>query len=127
MTTMPRISVVTVTFNACEFIEDCISSILATNQSGLNLEVLVVDNGSTDGTVELLRERYPQLKIIQNDENNYARALNLGIANSEGEFVVISNNDATVHGEWLQGFLEVFREDKKIERCRARFTLPRIN
>jgi GT2 family glycosyltransferase/glycosyltransferase involved in cell wall biosynthesis len=114
MTAAPRISVVTVTFNACEFIEDCVKSILATNQSGVSLEVVVVDNGSTDGTVELLRERYPQLKLLQNDENNYARALNLGIANSEGEFVVISNNDATVHREWLHGFLEVFQTDEKI-------------
>ena len=114
MTSMPRISVLTVTFNAHEFLEGFVNSLLATNQLGLELEIVIVDNGSTDGTLEFLQEHYPNIKLLSNDENNYARALNLGIANSEGEFVVISNNDATVHPEWLQGFLEVFQVDEKI-------------
>jgi len=109
-----RISVLTVTFNGKDFLQDFFTSLLATNQQGLELEIIVVDNGSTDGSVAWVRERYPQVKVFENDENNYARALNLGINQSQGEYVVVSNNDATVHPNWLQGFLDVFRLDEKI-------------
>jgi GT2 family glycosyltransferase len=114
MTSTPRISVITVTFNAIKFLQGFIESLLVTNQLGVELEVVVVDNGSTDGTLELIRDHYPDIKLLQNDENNYARALNLGIEQSEGEFVLISNNDATVDPQWLQGFIEVFQLDEKI-------------
>jgi len=114
MTKSTKITVLTVTFNGKPFLQDYFASLAATNQQGLELEILMVDNGSTDGSVTWVREQYPNITVIQNDENNYARALNLGIRHSEGEFVVISNNDATVHTNWLQGFLSVFKQDAKI-------------
>jgi O-antigen biosynthesis protein len=109
-----RVSVVTVTFNGERFLEEFFSSLLATDQRGLELEIVMVDNGSTDGSVAWVRDNYPQIKVLENDENNYARALNLGIASSNGEYVAVTNNDATVHPNWLQGFLQVFQMDKKI-------------
>jgi len=114
-----RISVVTVTYNASAFIQGYLESLLAADLSGIELEILVIDNGSSDGTVEFLRGQ-PGVKLLQNDENNYARALNIGIADSGGEFVVISNNDATVHPQWLQGFLDVLRADERIGAAQSR-------
>lgn len=114
MTKTPSITVITVTFNGKPFLEDFFTSLLATNQLGLELEIVMVDNGSSDDSVEWVRGQYPQITVLENDRNNYARALNLGIANSEGDYVVITNNDATVHPGWLQGFLDVFQSDDKI-------------
>ncbi len=114
MTSTPRITVVTVSYNAKAFLEDFFTSLYVANQNGLELDIVMVDNGSTDGSVDWVREHYPKVNVLENDENNYARALNLGIASSQGEYVVISNNDATVHPEWLQGFLDVFQLDEKI-------------
>lgn len=127
MTTPVCISVLTVTYNAREFLESYIESLLATNQAGLEVEIIVVDNGSTDGTLEFLGERYPDITALQNDENNYARALNVGIARSRGEFVVISNNDATVDPEWLQGFLEVMQKDDRIGAVQSRIYFAENN
>lgn len=114
MMTLSRVSVLTVTFNGKGFLQEFFNSLLATNQEGLELEIIVIDNGSTDGSVAWLREHFPQIKLLQNDENNYARALNLGIRQAQGEYVVVANNDATVHPNWLLGFLDVFRLDEKI-------------
>jgi GT2 family glycosyltransferase/glycosyltransferase involved in cell wall biosynthesis len=102
------VAVITVTYNAVNFIASFLESLFAADTRHLELTAIVVDNGSTDGTVGLIRERFPAVTVIQNDENNYARALNLGIAGSESDFVAITNNDASVHANWLQGFLPVF-------------------
>lgn len=111
---MTQISILTVTFNAKAFITEFLDSVLAADQQGLSVAITVIDNGSTDGTQALVTSGYPQVTLIENDENNYTRALNLGIAQSSGEFVVIANNDATVDEQWLQGFLGVFRQSEKI-------------
>jgi GT2 family glycosyltransferase len=109
-----RITALTVTFNGMAFVETFFKSLFAVDQRDVVLEVILIDNGSTDGTVDWVRGNFPQVRVIENDENNYARALNIGIANSTGEYVVITNNDATVHPDWLQGFLTVFKQDEKI-------------
>jgi len=124
---MQRISVVTVTYNARDFLEGYLESLLAVDRSEIELEVVVVDNGSVDGTVDVLRSHYPDIKLIQNDENNYARALNLGITHSSGEFVVISNNDATVHPQWLRGFLKVLSTDDRIGAAQSRIYFSENN
>lgn len=114
MTGMIKVTVITVTFNGLPLLETFIQSVLATDQHGVELDIVLVDNGSIDGTVDWVRANYPQVRVLENDENNYTRALNLGIANSAGEYVVIANNDATVHPGWLQGCLHVFQMDAKI-------------
>ncbi|MEZ5503751.1 MAG: glycosyltransferase [Halioglobus sp.] len=114
MTDRTRIAVITVTFNGRAFLDSFFSSLLAVEQEGVELEIVMVDNGSTDGSVAWVREAYPAVAVLENDENNYARALNLGIAHSQAEYVVISNNDATVHPGWLKGFLDVFQSDERI-------------
>ncbi len=108
------VSVITVTYNSGRFIEDFIDSVLAADRGDIDLEVIAVDNGSTDGSLTLLRDKHPNIRLIINDENNYARALNLGIAQSQSDFVVICNNDAAVDHGWLQGFLTVFRRGETI-------------
>ncbi|MFT4520485.1 MAG: GT2 family glycosyltransferase [Halioglobus sp.] len=111
---MPKISVITVTYNPQAFLADFFTSLAAIDQKNIELEVIMVDNGSTDGAVQWVREHHPNVTVLENDENNYTRALNLGISQSSGEYVAIVNNDATVHEQWAQGFLEVFDQEEKI-------------
>ncbi len=114
MTNTPRITVITVAYNARAFLDNFFSSLYGADLNGFELDVVMIDNGSADGSSDWVREHYPHINVLENDENNYARALNLGIASSQGDYVVISNNDALVHPQWLQGFLEVFQLDEKI-------------
>lgn len=117
---MSKIALLTVTFNAMEFIAGFLQSVNATDQSGIELDIYVIDNGSTDGTQAFLRERYPEVNLIENDENNYTRALNVGIAQTSSDFVLIANNDATVDKQWLQGLLEVIETDAKIAAVQSK-------
>jgi len=114
MSSLPRIAILTVTYNASAFLENFFASLMAADQSGMEVEIVVIDNGSTDGSVEWIRARYPRVRVLENDENNYTRALNLGIAATDSDFVVITNNDATVHRDWLAGLLAVLQGNDRI-------------
>jgi GT2 family glycosyltransferase len=127
MMTTPRISVLTVTFNGRGFLDGFFASILAISQQDVELEIIMVDNGSTDGSVDWVREAYPQVTVLLNDENNYARALNLGIAHATGDYIAITNNDATVHPGWLHGFLDVFKRDEKIGAVQSKIFFAEKN
>jgi GT2 family glycosyltransferase len=121
------IAVLTVTYNAAEFLENFLASLMATDKSGLDVEIVVIDNGSTDGSVAWVREHYPLVRVLENDENNYTRALNLGIAATDSEYVVITNNDATVHAEWLTGMLETIQTDDAIGAVQSKILFAETN
>lgn len=114
MTTTDTVTVITVTFNSKPFLREYFDSVLAADRSGLDLEIIVVDNGSSDDSVEWTREHYPAIRVLENDRNNYARALNLGIHEASGDFVVISNNDATVQPGWLTSLVRAAKSDVAI-------------
>lgn len=114
MTTNDTVTVITVTYNSRPYLRAYFDSLLATDRTGLELEIIVVDNGSTDDSVAWTREHYPAIRVLENDRNNYARALNLAIRESDGEFVVISNNDAEVRPGWLTGLVAAAKADPRI-------------
>lgn len=107
------VTAITVTYNAGEFVEPFLDSMAALDTDGVDFRLIAVDNGSADGTPDKLRAHPFDVTVIENDENNYARALNLGIAASDSEFVVVVNNDATAARGWLKGFLPVFEQNPK--------------
>ena len=85
-----RISVLTVTFNAIEFIESFLLSLMEVDAQNIDLEIIIVDNGSSDASVSLVREKFPDVIIIENEQNNYAGALNLEIDMAQGTFRAIT-------------------------------------
>ena len=113
----PRASVVVVTWNGRDFNRLCLESLLARTEWP-NLEILVVDNGSTDGTRDLLEaieERDSRVRVIFHDENRgFAAACNAGLAAATGEILVILNNDTVVTRGWLTALARHLAADPKL-------------
>ena len=107
--TIPRASIVIVTYNNLALNKLCLESVLR-NTEQLNYEVIVVDNNSSDGTPEFLRQlaaEHPHVRVILNPANHgFARANNQGIAASTGESIVLLNNDTVVPVGWLSRLLK---------------------
>ena len=102
----PRCAVVLVCWNNRVYLEPCLSSLFDI-VDGDAFEVVVVDNGSTDGSQDMLRERFPNVQLIQNEANvGLGRASNQGIEATSAPFVLLLNNDTIVNGASLNALIE---------------------
>ncbi len=100
------LSVVIVNYNVKYYLEQCLESVRRASQ-GLQVEVFVVDNLSTDGSVPYLRERFPEVTFIENNENvGFARANNQAIRQSRGEYVLLLNPDTILCEDTLRHFVD---------------------
>ena len=90
------ISVVIVTWNSLKYIRECLTTVDA-GRGSLSMEVIVVDNASSDGTQEVVRREYPWACLIDSGDNlGFARGNNLGIAHSHGKYLALVNSDVNV-------------------------------
>ncbi len=102
---MPDVSVIVVNWNTRDLLSDCLDSLVRT-AGDIDVEVIVVDNGSTDGSQAMLRSRFPQARLIQNDENvGFAKANNQALAQSQGRYALLLNSDALLRANTLSTLL----------------------
>ena len=98
---MPAVSVIIVSYKVRYYIEQCLNSVL---RSVPDAQILVVDNKSDDGSVEFLRERFPQAEIIANDYNaGFGKANNMALAKAAGKYVLFLNPDTVVAERTVPG------------------------
>ncbi|MFW5972851.1 MAG: glycosyltransferase, partial [Bacteroidota bacterium] len=87
------VSVIIVNYNVCEFLEQALQSVYRA-AGKLNVEIFVVDNDSADGSAAMVRRRFPDVRLIVNDENSgFSRANNQGIREALGRYLLILNPD----------------------------------
>jgi hypothetical protein len=102
---VPDLSIVLVCWNNKDYLEPCLRSL---SEAGVRtrFDVVVVDNGSTDGSQAMLRETFPHVELIQNDHNTgLSRASNQGIDATSGRYVLLLNNDTLVNGASLDALV----------------------
>ena len=99
----PDVSVVVVTWNAREHVERCLDSVRGR-------DVVVVDNGSTDGTVELVRERFPEVRLVEQANVGMGGGNNAGMRIAEGRYFFLLNSDAWVEADALDRLI-AFADD----------------
>jgi len=105
----PLISIIVLNYNAGELLLNCIDSIKKSEYQ--NLEVIVVDNISTDKSQETCKEKFPDVKLIQNKKNfGYCEGNNIGIREAKGDFIVILNPDTIVESNWLNELISAYRD-----------------
>jgi len=107
-------AVVVVTYDALPWIEDCLASVRGE-------QVVVVDNGSRDGTVALVRERFPEVRLVESENRGLGAGWNVGIRETESRYVLLLNADAWLVGDALAR-LVAFAD----ERPRAAVVGPRL-
>jgi GT2 family glycosyltransferase len=111
----PLVSVVIPTHNRKEKLIRLINSILKSNYPKDKIEIIVVDDASTDGTSEDLRKCFPTVKVITNPRESFlAGSRNVGILDSKGDFIFLIDDDNVVDPNTLSELVKVMQEDEKI-------------
>ncbi len=112
----PLVSVVNVTWNGKELLKKYLPSL--SNLKYPNYEVIIVDNASTDGSIEFVRENYPELKVIQNETNlGTAEGSNVAIAQAKGEYIFWVSNDMEFDPHILNHLVARCQSDETIGIC----------
>src|SRR5215472_12083144 len=107
------VSVTLVTYNSGRFIKRCLESVLA--QRYLAKEIIVIDNASTDGTIDILEQFEDRCRILYNDENiGFAAAQNQAIAISSGDWVLTLNPDVLLLPNFIQALVDAGQIDPRI-------------
>ncbi len=109
----PKVSIIIITYNQYEYTSKCIKSLLKyTNES---FEIVVIDNASKDDSGNKIKKDFPGVHVFCNKENlGFPKAVNQGIVQSKGDYVLILNNDTVVTAGWLERMIEVAESDPKI-------------
>jgi len=114
-----KVSVIILNWNGKHHLERCLSSVL--EQTYSNFEVILVDNGSTDGSVEFVRGRFPEVRIIWNEENlGFAAGNNAAIIATRGDYVATLNNDTQVDPHWLSELVNAAETTPKVGMCASK-------
>ena len=103
---MPQLSIIIVNYRVPYFLEQCLQSVRVAAR-GLEVEVIVVDNASGDGSIEYLRPRFPEVRFLESATNlGFGRASNWGYRESRGEYILFLNPDTLLSEESLRGPLQ---------------------
>jgi len=109
---MPELSIIILTFNSIKFIKPCLHSIF--DQDYQDFEVIIVDNGSRDGTANFVKENIPQVSLIENKENLGAcKARNQGIEIAKGEWILTLDCDVTLEKDFLKKIMSFIKDSEE--------------
>ena len=115
----PKTSIVILNWNGQKYLEKFLPSVLATTYT--NFEVVVADNGSTDGSVLFLEKNYPQIQIIRFEKNlGFAKGYNEALKKVVADYYVILNSDVEVQPGWLGPAIELLEKDKQNAACQPK-------
>jgi len=119
---MHPISIIIVNWNGQRYLATCLPTVFA--QDFADFAVILVDNGSTDGSLAYVRAHFPQVRLIENETNlGFAAANNQGIRASNSEFVALLNNDTQVATNWLSAMWQAMAADSAVGMCAAKMVL----
>ena len=120
---MPAVTVIIPNYNGKRFLAPCLDALQA--QSTRDFEILVIDNGSEDGSVEFLREHYPGIRLIALPENTgFTGAVNTGAAASETEYILLLNNDTVPETRFVEELLRGIAARPKAFSCGSCMLTP---
>lgn len=118
-------SVIVLGWNGRPYLEDCLASLLDQDLPREQYEVMYVDNGSVDGSADLVRERFPDVRVLALDHNHgYCEGNNIGFRETRGEFVFFLNQDTVLHRACLNELLAAVRSSPRIVAAHSNIIQP---
>jgi GT2 family glycosyltransferase len=106
------VSILIVTYQCGAEARDCLTSIYENTGDGVDFEVVVLDNASRDGTADMIRSEFPQVRLLALDENiGFAAGVNRAAEEAEGEYLMLLNPDTVVHEDAVANFVGFARRD----------------
>lgn len=107
-----EVTIVIPNYNGLRFLEDCLTSLEAQPYPA---HVLVVDNGSTDGSAEWIKENHKEAEVICLKENTgFSKAVNIGIRKAETPYVILLNNDTKVKAGFTEALVRAVKKSERI-------------
>lgn len=111
---MAELSIIIVNWNAKDYLDKCLRSLIADTKL-IDAEIIVVDNASNDGSVEMIGNCFQQIRLIQNSDNlGFAKANNIGILNSSGKYVCLVNSDVLVLPNCLKPLINYLKKHNNV-------------
>lgn len=118
----PTIAIVILNWNGRSFLEKFLPFVTASICAGA--EVIIADNASTDDSVSFLRERYPQLRVIEMDKNRgFAGGYNEALRHVDSDYYVLLNSDVEVKPGWLEPMIDLMESDPSIGACQPKILM----
>jgi len=118
------LSIIIVNYNTKQLTLDCISSVFQSITS-YRYEVILIDNASSDGSVEAIQDQFPEVKIISNNENTgFSRANNQGIQIAGGSYVLLLNSDTVIEATTLDTMIRYMETHPKVGASGCKLILP---
>ena len=116
---MNKVTIVIPNWNGKEYLRKCLDSLMS--QSIGQVPVIVVDNGSEDGSPELVKEEYPWVQLICMDQNyGFCKAVNTGIQAAETKYVILLNNDIVADRDFVKYLLLRAEENPRLFSCQSK-------
>ncbi len=113
MNNNPKISIIVLTFNSGKYILDCLNSVKKSSYT--NYEIIVVDNGSKDGSADLVKNNFPNVKLVLNEKNlGFTGGNNIGVKHAKGDLIFLLNDDTTINKDLLKTLAEELMSSGKI-------------
>ena len=117
---MKRVAVVILNYNGKKFLEEFLPNVMANTNAEL-ADIVVADNASTDGSADFMRERFPEIRLIENGSNGgFATGYNLALRQIEAEYYVLLNSDIEVTPQWLEPVVALMDSDRRIAACQPK-------
>jgi len=118
------ISIVIVNYNVKDLVDNCISSVYASNDNKYNIEIFFVDNNSIDGSVNLIEKKYPDVRIIRNEKNlGFSKANNIALKQISGKYVLILNPDTFLEENTFDKLISFCKSDSKVGAVTSKLIL----
>tara|TARA_B110000495_G_scaffold138225_1_gene121263 strand:- start:406 stop:1398 length:993 start_codon:yes stop_codon:yes gene_type:complete len=119
----PMVSIIIVNYDGKKLLEKCLESLFKVDYK--NIEVILVDNNSTDGTIEYVTKNHPSIILIKLDTNKgFAEPNNIGSKIAKGDYLLFLNNDTIVTSNFISEMIKVIENDKKIGICQSLLLKP---